>query len=34
MSLFLEGNFDQFVLTREENEENQMKKYKWEQEQV
>jgi phosphomevalonate kinase len=28
------GNYDQFTLTREENEENQMKKYKWEQEQV
>ena len=30
----LVGNFDQYMMTREENEENQMKKYKWEQEQV
>ncbi|GAX80370.1 hypothetical protein CEUSTIGMA_g7809.t1 [Chlamydomonas eustigma] len=28
------GNYDQYIMTREENEENQMKKYKWEQEQI
>ena len=28
------GNYDTFVQTREEQEENQMKKYKWEQEQI
>jgi len=31
---FYPGNFDQYIMTREENEENQMKKFKWEQEQV
>ncbi len=30
----LAGNYDQYVMTREENEENQMKKFKWEQEQI
>lgn len=28
------GNYDQYMQTRGENEENQMKKYKWEQEQI
>eukprot|EP00201_Polytomella_parva_P020745 CAMPEP_0175039446 /NCGR_PEP_ID=MMETSP0052_2-20121109/586_1 /TAXON_ID=51329 ORGANISM="Polytomella parva, Strain SAG 63-3" /NCGR_SAMPLE_ID=MMETSP0052_2 /ASSEMBLY_ACC=CAM_ASM_000194 /LENGTH=607 /DNA_ID=CAMNT_0016301295 /DNA_START=188 /DNA_END=2011 /DNA_ORIENTATION=+ len=28
------GNYDQYILTREEQEENQMKKYRWEQEQM
>jgi ATPase subunit of ABC transporter with duplicated ATPase domains len=28
------GNYDQYVQTRAENEENQMKKYRWEQEQI
>lgn len=30
----LSGNYDQFVQTRAELDENQMKKYKWEQEQI
>ncbi|RZC70507.1 hypothetical protein C5167_033740 [Papaver somniferum] len=31
---FFSGNYDQYVQTRAELEENQMKKYKWEQEQI
>nr|AAS77222.1 ATP-binding cassette transporter [Pteris vittata] len=31
---FYTGNYDQYVQTREELEENQMKQYKWEQEQI
>ncbi len=31
---FLQGNYDSFVQTRSELEENQMKKYKWEQDQI
>lgn len=29
-----DGNYDQFVKTKSEKEENQMKQYKWEQEQI
>lgn len=31
---FFSGNYDQFVQTRKEQEENQMKQYRWEQEQI
>eukprot|EP00197_Chlamydomonas_leiostraca_P012156 CAMPEP_0202866876 /NCGR_PEP_ID=MMETSP1391-20130828/8410_1 /ASSEMBLY_ACC=CAM_ASM_000867 /TAXON_ID=1034604 /ORGANISM="Chlamydomonas leiostraca, Strain SAG 11-49" /LENGTH=447 /DNA_ID=CAMNT_0049546863 /DNA_START=81 /DNA_END=1420 /DNA_ORIENTATION=- len=31
---YYSGNYDQYILTREENEENQMKRFKWEQEQI
>lgn len=31
---YYDGNYDQFVKTKEEKEENQMKQYKWEQEQI
>mmetsp|Transcript_4055 Transcript_4055/g.8766 ORF Transcript_4055/g.8766 Transcript_4055/m.8766 type:complete len:605 (-) Transcript_4055:1170-2984(-) len=31
---YYSGNYDQYILTRAELEENQMKKYKWEQEQI
>lgn len=29
-----QGNFDQYIRTRSELEENQMKRYKWEQDQI
>lgn len=32
--VYYSGNYDQYMMTREELEENQMKKYKWEQEQI
>ena len=32
--LLLQGNYDSFVKTREELDENQMKKYRWEQDQI
>ena len=31
---YYSGNYDQYVQTRAEQEENQMKKWKWEQEQI
>jgi ATP-binding cassette subfamily F protein 2 len=31
---YYSGNYDQYVQTRAELEENQMKKYKWEQDQI
>lgn len=31
---YYSGNYDQYVQTRAELEENQMKRYKWEQEQI
>lgn len=31
---YYDGNYDQFVKTKAEKEENQMKQYKWEQEQI
>lgn len=31
---YYSGNYDQYVQTRAEQEENQMKRYKWEQEQI
>ena len=34
MSLLIQGNFDSFVKTRSELEENQMKQYQWEQDQI
>lgn len=34
ISLKTAGNYDTYVRTRAELEENQMKKYKWEQEQI
>ena len=30
----MQGNYDQYVQTRMELEENQMKKFKWEQDQI
>lgn len=32
--VYYTGNYDQYVQTRAENEENQMKKFRWEQEQI
>lgn len=31
---YYSGNYDTYVQTREEQEENQMKKYQWEQDQI
>lgn len=31
---YYSGNYDQYMQTRAEQEENQMKRYKWEQEQI
>lgn len=31
---YLKGNYDQYVKTREELEENQMKRFNWEQDQI
>lgn len=32
--MMIQGNYDQYVQTRLELEENQMKRYKWEQDQI
>jgi len=32
--VYYDGNYDQFIKTKSEKEENQMKQYKWEQEQI
>jgi ATP-binding cassette subfamily F protein 2 len=32
--VYYDGNYDQFIKTKTEKEENQMKQYKWEQEQI
>lgn len=34
MFVYFQGNYDTFMQTRMELEENQMKKYKWEQDQI
>ena len=34
MFFFVQGNYDQYIQTRMELEENQMKKYRWEQDQM
>ena len=34
LKLFFQGNYDSFIQTRMELEENQMKRYKWEQDQI
>ena len=33
-TVYYSGNYDQYVISKAENDENQMKKYKWEQEQI